>query len=234
MVTNTPTSDIRAKRIYLSMVEIFQDLAPSEIDHLERITAMVTTERGRVFYNPSEPAEVLFILKRGEVAVSRLSPDGKKLIVATFGAGAVFGEMAIVGQRMHESYAEALTDCLICIMSRRDVEDLLLGDPRIAVRLVHALGRRLSDAEARIEEMAFRGVSARLAAMLLRLASDKDWRGRRAVIGLTHQQLAELIGTYRETVTLTLNQFKAEGLVEVGRRRIVLLDPVRLEHIAAA
>lgn len=231
---NATGSDAGAKRAHLSAVELFQDLASAEMDHLERITAMVTTERGRVFYNPAEPAEVLFILKRGEVAVSRISPDGKKLVVATLGPGAIFGEMTIVGQRMHESYAEALTDCLICVMSRRDVEDLLLGDPRIAVRLVHALGQRLSDAEARIEEMAFRGASARLAAMLLRLATDNDWRGRPTLTGLTHQQLAELIGTYRETVTLTLNQFKAEGLVEIGRRRVALLDPARLEQIAEA
>lgn len=221
-----------SKLAYLSTVEIFQDLTPKEMAHLEQITAMVTTERGRVFYNPAEPAEVLFILKQGEVAISRVSTEGKKLTVARLGPGSVFGEMSIVGQRLHESFAEALSDCLICVMSRRDVEELLLADPRIAMRLVKALGDRLTEAEARLEEMAFKTVPARLASLLLRLASETDWRGRRVVQGLTHQQLAELVGTYRETATTTLNQFRADGLIDIGRRKIILLDPEGLEAIA--
>jgi CRP-like cAMP-binding protein len=222
------------KQAYLSKIEIFQDLGPSEMEHLERVTAMITCEPGRVFYNPEEPAEVLFLLKRGEVAISRVSPEGKKLIVETVGPGTIFGEMAIIGQRMHETFAEALTECVLCVMSRTDVEELLLANPQVAVRLVRALSQRLAQAEARLEEMAFKSVPARLAALLLRLAIETDWRGRRILDGLTQQQLAELIGTHRETVTLTLNQFKAAGLVEIRRRRITILDAPGLAAIAAA
>src|SRR5688500_17139149 len=96
------------KLTFLSEVEIFQDLTPLEMEDLGKITAMVTTERGRVFFDPAEPAEVLFILKQGEVAISRISPEGKKLIVARLGPGSIFGEMAVLGQRLHESFAEAL------------------------------------------------------------------------------------------------------------------------------
>lgn len=220
------------KRAYLSSMELFQDLAPAEMHHLEQVTAMVTAPRGRVFYNPAEPAEVLFLLKRGEVAISRISPEGKKLTLRTVGAGTIFGEMAIVGQRMHETFAEALSECLICIMSRRDVEELLLADPRIAVRLVRALGERLATAEARLEEMAFKSVPERLAGLLLRLGTETDWRGRPIVRGLTQQQLAELVGTYRETATTVLNQFSHQGLIEIRRQRITLLDPDGLRALA--
>jgi len=221
-----------AKRDYLSSVEIFQDLAPTEMEHLVHVTAMMTCERGRVFYNPDEPAEVLFILKQGEVAISRTTIDGKKLIIETIGPGAIFGEMAILGQRMHENEAEALTECLICVMSRPDVEELLLGDPRIAMRLLHSISARLARAEERIEEMAFDDVPTRLASLLLRLAIERDWRGRPILSGLTQQQLAELIGTSRETATVTLNTFKAEGLIEIGRKRIAILDRPGLDAIA--
>ncbi|HVB63776.1 MAG TPA: Crp/Fnr family transcriptional regulator [Nitrolancea sp.] len=228
----TSNDDAANKHTYLSSMEIFQDLAPAEMKHLELVTSMVTSATGRVFFNPAEPAEVLFILKKGEVAISRISPEGKKLIVSTLGPGTIFGEMAIVGQRMHQTFAEALTECVICIMSRRDVEDLLLADPRIAVRLVKALGERLSQAEARLEEMAFKSVPARLASLLVRLTTESDWRGHPLVQGLTQQQLAELVGTYRETVTTILGQFRADGLIEIGRRRIVLLDLKGLRAIA--
>jgi CRP/FNR family transcriptional regulator, cyclic AMP receptor protein len=228
------SSEKNDKLAYLSMVEIFQDLSEAEMKHLEQVTAMVTTPKGRVFYDAHEAAEVLCILKKGEVAISRINPDGKKLVVSRLGAGSIFGEMGVLGQRMQESYAEAVTECLICVMSRSDVEQLLLKDPRIAMRLAQSLGNRLAEAEARLEEMAFKSVPGRLAGLLLRLADDTDWRGRRVVTGLTHQQLAELVGSYRETVTLTLNQFRAAGCIEIGRRRIVLLDEDELSAIAAS
>ncbi len=224
----SPTS----KRDYLQMVDIFQDLAPADMAHLEEVTAMVTCERGRIFYNPDESAEVLFILKRGEVGISRMSPDGRKLMIDTLRAGAIFGEMSIVGQRMHQNEAEALTECLICVMSRLDVEELLLSDPRVAIRLMQTLSERLSRAEERLEEMAFKGVPSRLASLLLRLADNSDWRGRPILAGLTHQQLAELAGTTRETITLTLNTFKTNGLIEIARKRITLLDRDNLQQIA--
>lgn len=233
MTSLTTLTPALSKIEYLSMVELFWDLSPEEIEQLERATRMVTYQRGRVLYSPDEPAEVLFILKRGEVEISRITLEGKKLVLARVGPGSIFGEMAVLGQRMHRNFAEALTDCLVCVMSRSDVEKLLLGDPRITRRLVHMLGSRIAEVEDRLEELAFKGLSARLASLLLRLASDTDWRGRRVLHGLTHQQLAELLGTYRETVTATLNQFRDQGLVEIGRRRVTLLDPARLEAIAA-
>lgn len=223
---------MRDKRAYLSMVEIFRDLTPGDMQHIEQVTAMITCERGRVFYHPDEPAEVLFILKRGEVAISRTTADGRRLTVETLGPGTVFGEMAVVGQRMHANAAEALTDCLLCVMSRADVEELLLADPRVAIRIVQALSERLARAEERLEELAFKGVPARLASLLLRLAVERDWRGRPLLAGLTHQQLAELVGSTRETVTLTLNTFRTGGLIEIARKRIVLLDRDGLQAIA--
>jgi CRP/FNR family transcriptional regulator, cyclic AMP receptor protein len=222
------------KLTYLSMVEIFQDLSESEMKHIDRITTMVPTPKSRVFYSPDDGSEVLFLLKKGNVEIYRINADGKKLVTTRLGAGAVFGKMGFLGQRMDEAYAEATSDCLICVMSRTDVEQILLKDPRIAVRLAQSLGNRLAEAEARLEDMAFKSVPERVASLLLRLADDTDWRGRRVVKGLTHQQIAEIIGTYRETVTLTLNEFRAEGFVDIGRRKIALLDEDKLADIAGS
>ena len=232
MQPTTAQAERTDKLTYLSMVEIFQDLSESEIQHIEQITTMVTTPKGRVFYSPHDANEVLFLLKKGTVEVYRINAEGKKLVTARLQAGSVFGKMGILGQRMDEAYAEATSECLICVMSRSDVEQILLKDPRIAVRLAQSLGNRLAEAEARLEDMAFKSVPGRVASLLLRLADDTDWRGRKIVKGLTHQQIAEIIGSYRETVTLTLNEFRANGHVDTGRRKIILLDETRLSEIA--
>jgi CRP/FNR family transcriptional regulator, cyclic AMP receptor protein len=228
----TAVSERSNKLAYLSMVEIFQDLSPEEMQYIDRMTSMVTTPKGRVFFNPAERSEVLFILKKGDVSIYRINPEGKKLVTTQLGAGSIFGEMSALGQRMHETYAEATSDCLICVMSRSDVEQLLLKNPKIAMRLAQSLGNRLAEAEARLEDMAFKSVPARLAGLLLRLTDESDWRGRPMVKGLTHQQFAELVGSYRETVTLTLNEFRTSGLIEIGRRKVIILDEAGLFEIA--
>ena len=214
---------------YLKMVDVFQDLTEEEIEEIDRATTMSSCRRGKIFYMPEDTSEVLFLLKQGRVQLYRISPDGKKLVIATIGPGAVFGEMALIGQGMHNTFAEATEDCVLCVMSREDVERLLVTKPKVALRIFEALGDRLKETEARLEELAFKGIPARLASLLLQLA---DERGSDTITGMTHQDLGEQIGTYRETTTQTLNAFKADGLIEIGRKRIKILDREGLQRIA--
>ncbi|MCO5183075.1 MAG: Crp/Fnr family transcriptional regulator [Anaerolineae bacterium] len=215
---------------YLSTIAIFRDLSQPELMQMDRTITMSTCRTGKIFYMPEDQAEVLFLLKKGRVQLYRMSSAGKKIVVATLGPGAIFGEMALVGQRMHNTYAQALDECTLCVMSLADVERLLQEKPEVAFRLVQALGERVSTLETRLEDIAFKSISARLAAELLQLA-DEQGAGN-TVRGLTHQELAERLGTYRETTTQTLNEFKAEGLIEIGRKRITILDRSGLQAIA--
>jgi CRP-like cAMP-binding protein len=211
------------------MMDIFQDLTEEEIEEIDRATTMSTCRRGRIFYMPEDTSEVLFLLKEGRVQLYRISPDGKKLVIDTIGPGAIFGEMALIGQGMHNTFAEATEECVLCIMSREDVERLLVTKPKVALRIFEELGNRLKETEARLEEIAFKGIPARLASFLLQLADEHDGD---TIVGMTHQDLGEQIGTYRETTTQTLNIFKADGLIDIGRKRIIILDREGLARIA--
>lgn len=214
---------------YLSDVDLFRDLSDRDMTELDRMTTITNVPRGRVFYQPEDIGEVLFLIKQGQVQLYRISPEGKKLVIATLGPGTLFGEMALLGQQMHNAFAEALDDCLILVMSRADLERLILNKPIVGVRMLEITGRRLSDAEARLEDMAFKGIPARLASLLLRLSAE---RGSSDILGMTHQDLAETIGTYRETATQVLNDLKTQGLIEIGRKRITILDGERLSAVA--
>ena len=214
---------------YLRMVDIFRDLSETDVQEIDRATTITSAHRGKILYMPEETGEVLFMLKEGRIQLYRISPEGKKLVIATLGPGTVFGEMAFIGQGMHNSFAEALEDCVLYVMSRADVEHMLVTKPQVALRIFEVLGRRLKEAEARLAEIAFKSISARLASLLLQLAEEQ---GGPAITGLTHQNLGEQIGTYRETTTQTLNTFKSAGLIEIGRKRITLLDADGLRRIA--
>jgi CRP/FNR family transcriptional regulator, cyclic AMP receptor protein len=216
---------------YLSDVDLFRDLSERDMVELDRMTTITNVPRGRVFYQPEDVGEVLFLIKEGRVQLYRISPEGKKLVIATLGHGTLFGEMALLGQAMHNAFAEALDDCLILVMSRTDLERLILNKPVVGLRMLEITGRRLNDAESRLEDMAFKGIPARLASLLIRLANE---RGTNDIIGLTHQDLAETIGTYRETATQVLNDMKTQGLIDIGRKRIEILNIERLAEVASS
>ena len=218
------------KMRYLSELAVFQDLSAREMEELNRIITMSTVTKGRVFYRPEEPGEVLFILKEGRVQLYRISPEGKKLVITTLGAHTLCGEMGLLGAKMQNTFAEAVEDCLICVMNRSDLERLILSKPQVALRILEVTGRRLRDAEERLENMAFKGIPARLASILIRLSEEQN---SHEITGFTHQDLAESVGTYRETATQVLNDLKASGCIEIGRKRITILDIDALGAIAA-
>jgi CRP/FNR family transcriptional regulator, cyclic AMP receptor protein len=214
---------------YLSELAVFQDLTPREMQELNRVTTMNLVPRGRVFYRPDEPGEILFILKDGHVQLYRINPEGRKLVIGMLGPHTVFGEMVLVGSKMHNSFAEAIEDCLICVMSRTDLERIIVAKPQVALRLLELMGKRLSEAEERLEDLAFKDMPARLAALLLRLCAEG---GSNEILGVTHQDMAERVGTYRETATEVLNDLRTQGLIEIGRKRITVIDAAKLAELA--
>jgi CRP/FNR family cyclic AMP-dependent transcriptional regulator len=214
---------------HLSLIDILRDLEQPVLRWLADHTTMITASRGQLIYTPGETREGLFLLKAGSVRLYRLTADGKKLILSTLGPHTVFGDMPLAGQQMYGAYAEAVSDCMICVLGRADLEKLIETRPLVAIRLLEIVGQRLVEAETVIEDFAFKGVPARLATLLVRL-SGRD--GTDEVRGYSHQDFAEMIGSYRETVTATLDDFKGRDLVTVGRRHIQILDRRGLERIA--
>ena len=218
----------------MAEVDIFCDLDEAEMDALSAAAPMKTYPLGTLVYTPHQPLETLFILKKGRIRIFRVSPDGRALTTAIIEPGTIFGEMVIVGQRMHESFAEALDEVVVCVMTKADVRRLLLGDPRIAARISETLGRRLGELEQRLSDAVFKSVPERIAGALVTLAAARSGRplGRGVQIRLTHEQLAALAATSRETTTKILGEFADQGLITLGRARITILDRVELSRLS--
>lgn len=112
-----------------SKVDIFCDLSQDEVHAIEGMVKMVACKKGYIFYRPEEGADVLFLLKRGKVQVYTITSEGKCLIIETIDTGTFFGEMPLTAQSMHQAFAEAAEDSLICVLSRGDMERLLMEKP---------------------------------------------------------------------------------------------------------
>lgn len=217
----------------LAEVDIFADLSGPEMQAIAEAAPMRTYRGGEMLYTPHQQVEALFILKRGRVRIFRVSPDGRALTTAIITPGTIFGEMVLLGQQMYDNYAEALGDATVCVMSRADVHRFLLSDPRIATRITEILGTRLAAMEQRLTEAIFKTVPQRVAATLLALSSEPQRRpgllsfGQRP-IAITHEQLAALVGTSRETVTKALGDLAERGVIKLHRGKITILDHPRL------
>jgi len=220
--------DVRTKMGYLKTVDIFMDLTDDELAALDGSITTIPCASGKIFYAPEDTGEALFILKEGKVQLYRISPDGRKLVTNTLGPGTIFGEMTLIGQGMYDSFAEAVEECSVCKMDRSDLERLLLDKPVVALRILEVIGRRLLEVEMRLEDIAFKTVAGRMASLLLRLMKEQG----ATIQGLTHQNLADDIGTHRETATQTLTRFRTQGLLDTGRKRIEIRDPEGLQLIA--
>lgn len=217
----------------ISEVDIFCDLSPAEMDEIAAALPLKTFAAGEVVYSPHTPVEVLFILKRGRVRIFRVSPEGRALTTAIVVPGTIFGEMPIVGQRMYQNYAEAIDETVVCVMGKQDVQRYLLADARVAARLTETLGRRLAEMERRLTETVFKSVPQRIASTLVTLAAADQptpLRRRGPVVTVTHEQLAALVGTSRETTTKVLGELADTGLVKLGRGRITILDLAGVKH----
>lgn len=211
----------------LSEFDIFRDLTEEEMEGIARSAPMREVAFGALLISPDLHGEVLFILKKGRVRLYRLAADGRSLTTAIIEAGQIFGEMVTLGQQMDDTYGEAIDRCVVCIMSRNDVYQLLLSDPRISARIAETLGARVAELERRLGDTVLMSVPSRIASALAAMASSG-----RGDVRLTHEQLADLIGTTRETTTKVLGDLRERGLINLRRGRISVVDAPGLRRLA--
>ena len=216
--------------------DIFRDLTPEQRAPIERQISYATYPAGHLFYAPEDYSDRLLILRSGRVRIYKLSPEGRALTMLVLQPVAIFGEMMLVDEWVQDSFAEAMTECVVGALGRDDLRRTLGSYPAVALRFMEVMSQRLRALERKLADVAFKSVPQRLAAVLLNLADLEPERadnaGPPAVVRYTHQQLAEMIGSYRETVTKAIGEFREAGLIRVDEETIQLTDLKRLREIA--
>lgn len=216
--------------------DIFRDLAPEQRQAIERRISYADYPAGHIFYAPEEYNDRLWILRRGRVRLYKLSAEGRALTLLVLEPSAVFGEMMLIDRWAQDSFAEAMIPSNAGTIDRADLLHLLSSYPPIALRLMDVMSQRLRALENKLADVAFKSVPQRLATVLLNLADIRPGQPASAtppaVVRYTHQQLAEMIGSYRETVTKAIGEFREAGLIRVEEETIHLTDTARLQELA--
>ena len=172
------------------------------------------------------PGDYMYIIREGRVSVSKLSDDGREKILEFLEAGAFFGEMSLLDNAPRSASVRALTETRVLALSRGDFLNVLRRSPDLAMGVIQELTRRLRQIDEQASSLSFQRVKERTQGLLRRLAKEDTQRqGRRATPVLTHQQIADMIGTSRETVTRALKGLRETGWLEKeGRRYLVPID----------
>lgn len=205
----------------LSAMDIFAE-TPEAVAAVDRLAPMVTARRGDRLSDPGRRAAGIHFIKRGHVRLYALDRGGREATVAVLGMGHLFGEVGNLAATPPDLYAEAMDEVALCTLRRGDLEELLRQQPQFGMRLLEALSSRIRDLEEHLITLALDDVRHRLLLLLSRLAAafGKPAGGWISIDFVTHQEIATMIGSTRETVTATLSDLAQVGAVRTGRRQM--------------
>jgi CRP/FNR family transcriptional regulator len=196
---------------------------------------MTRCERGKVFFRPEDTPGTVYFLKEGQVRLYRQTNDGKQLTVALLDRGSVFGENTLIGQSHAGVYAEAAEECLLCVMPSSSLKELVARFPQIGLNLLEYVGTRLRRSQELSEEVAYWSVRRRLARLILefdeRYGHPTLGGGRIINKTFTQAELADMVGSTRETVAEMLGALRKQGILGQRRRRIVIEDHAALKRL---
>lgn len=221
---------------FLKHIHLFDGISPSEMQEMEKITRMEEVKKRQPLYLPGDPSSNVYLLKKGRVKIANTASSGKEVTFDILEAGEVFGELDVLEDAPRSTSAEALDDVLICVIPRKDFDQYLATHPNVTIKLTKLIGLRLKKIQSRVEDLVFRDVPARLAHLLSELGKTEgvtDTQGIRLKVRLTHQEMANLIGCSRETVSTTMGQFRDDGLIQIDGRTITILKPSVLSRLMA-
>jgi CRP/FNR family cyclic AMP-dependent transcriptional regulator len=203
--------------------------------------------RGSLLHHSDDLAEAAFALTGGHVRLYRLGTGAREVTVSVHGQGEVLGMATLTPGMNYGLYAEAMDDVEALVLGGDNLRQLIRQHPDMAVALTAQVARQTRSLQERLSQLVFLEVSQRLALALLQLAheSSAEGTGNEAVHSgsgsngpvalrgrISHQDLAYVVGSTRETITKLLGDFRGRGLLDLGYRRIVVTDLMGLQSAA--
>lgn len=211
---------------HLKNCDLFGRLTPEQIDRLESVSRARTFERGSLIYLPSDAGDALLMPMSGRVKLYHITSDGKQALLGLIEPGELFGELSLIESGEREEFAEAMVKSRILLIPRVEVQKLMEEVPAVTLQVTQLIGLRRRKIERRLKSLLFRSNRERLIFLLLELVEKygkPNDDGVELDIRLSHQEMANIIGSTRETVTVLLGELQLDRSIRVARRRITVM-----------
>jgi CRP/FNR family transcriptional regulator len=210
---------------YLQQNRIFQEATEEGLTEHEHLFTMCEMPRGTRVFDAGDTERLIYFVKRGAVRIVRETADGKEVTVALLGPGDLFGEESLFDDGGRTTHAVVVEDALLCTSRADDLFGLLSRDPVLALNVAKVLSERLDDARTTMEDLAYARVGDRIEHLYRKLAAEHGVAvdgGLRVDVRLTHADIASLVGSTRETVSLELAKLVERGRLRHAGRAIVV------------
>jgi CRP/FNR family transcriptional regulator, cyclic AMP receptor protein len=214
----------------LQRVPLFAELSRDELGRIAAVAVPRSFPKGVRVFHEGDQSDACYLVRSGDLRVTREHSDGRAIALATLGAGDIFGELAMLDRGARSASVETLAESELLALPAGEVRRLLTEHPDIAVKLIVALTRRLRETNERVARQSFQTVPSRVAGVLAQLIAEEAVpEGREGVtVRMTQADLAQLAGTSRESVSRFLATLERAGVVAVGRGRVTVVQPRRL------
>jgi len=219
---------------FLKYVPIFSDLDEKTLEQISKLGTRKPFKKEAVILFEHETGSALFVIIEGKVKVSRVSDDGKEVILTILGDSDFFGEMAILDGLARSANVTAMEDSEIFLIQRNDFLDLLHSHPEVSVALLQELTQRLRSADMKIKSLSLKDAEGKVATVILQLADDvgKIKQGTVEIEKLPFQHdLANMAGTSRETISRTLHSFAKKGFVELEGSKLRIINYEKFKEL---
>jgi len=217
--------DTEKESSYLRQVTFFADLADEDAAQLMASAKRRMFRSGEVIFHRDDPGQVLYMIKEGKVKICIISPDGQEISLAVLGKGEYFGEFSLLDSLPRSADAIALEKVECYTLQRSDFHNAIMKNPKIAIKVMESLTRRLRNTDEMVEDLIFLDVYGRVAKKLLELADAhgvKTEQGVRIDVRLTQQELASMVGASRESVNKVMGYFTEKDFISTDKHRITL------------
>jgi len=210
---------------YLKQNRLFADASDSGIENCAHLFTMRVVPKKTMIFDLGDAGRMVYLVKTGAVKIARLTPEGREVTVAILGAGDIFGEEILFDGASRTTVAVTMEDALVCTARAEDLFGLLARSPQLALNVAKILSTRLGDASATMEDLAYAKIPDRLMHLFRRLAAEHGSTSEHGVtidVRLTHADIASLIGSTRETVSLELSHLVRAGRIRLAGKAFVL------------
>lgn len=224
------------KLMLLRNYDLWCEMSEEEYDELNVAHHFIDAKKGDYIYFDSHHLNKLYFVKNGYIKIGYIDEEGNEIIKEIIKEGEIFGQFALEKNNLNGEFARAYKgNVSLCAFSIEDFERLLTKKPNLAIKYSKQMGEKLRRAEFRLVNMLNKDVRSRLLAFYYNLIMIDGYDGAASTYSmenfLTHDDVAKLIGSARQTVTTFINQLEEEGLLKISRKKIVVTDAKKLQKL---
>jgi len=218
---------------YLRKIPIFSELDELQLNAISELVIVRKYKKKQIVFVEDEPGEAIHIVIDGKVKLTKSSPDGREIILSIRQPGEIFAEVVLFDGGSYPATAEAIEDAKIGLLRNNDVEQLIINHSTISISIIKTLSKRLRISQQKVHDLALKDTQGSMISTLRRLAKEHGVPSENGImidLNLTHQELANFIGTSRESANRLISDLKKDNIITVDKGKITVIDIKRLKQ----